>query len=47
MTEREGDDESIAAARRTAEESRRYFGLDEDAWEAAWEAHAARLDEAG
>lgn len=31
----EGDDESIAAAIKSATEARRYFGLDEDAWEAA------------
>lgn len=32
----EGDDESIAAAIKSATEARRYFGLDEDAWEAAF-----------
>lgn len=34
----EGDEESLAAARQSAEESRRYFGLNEAAWEAAFEA---------
>jgi len=34
----EGDEESLEAARKSAEESRRYFGLDEDAWEAAFAA---------
>lgn len=32
----EGDEESYAAARRSALESRRYFGLDEDTWDAAF-----------
>jgi len=34
----EGDEESLAAARRSAQDSRRYFGLDEDTWDAAFEA---------
>jgi hypothetical protein len=33
----EGDDESYAAARRSAQDARRYFELDEDAWDAAFE----------
>lgn len=32
----EGDEESIAKARETAESARRYFGLDEDRWQAAF-----------
>lgn len=31
----EGDEESYAAARRSAQDSRRYFELDEDTWDAA------------
>jgi hypothetical protein len=36
----EGDEESLAAARASAEESRRYFGLDEERWQAAFAATA-------
>ncbi len=36
----EGDEESIAKAREEAAYSRRYFGLDEAAWEEAWAQHA-------
>ncbi|MEZ5959071.1 MAG: hypothetical protein R3C30_01405 [Hyphomonadaceae bacterium] len=36
----EGDEESIAAARQSALESRRYFGLDEEAWQEAFAATA-------
>lgn len=34
----EGDEESLAEARKSAEESRRYFNLDEERWQAAFAA---------
>ena len=43
----EGDEESLAEARKSAEESRRYFNLDEERWQAAFAATAGPIPARG
>jgi hypothetical protein len=43
----EGDEESLAKARASAEESRRYFRLDEEKWQAAFAATSTAAGEDG